>query len=62
MSDLFSTDMELWRVRARCDWLEEFSIDVFEFYLETCDIVEAASHAAKEISYDYTIISIERVL
>lgn len=54
--------MELWRVRARCDWLEEFAIDVFEFYLDTYDIVEAVNHIAKEISTDYTIISIERVL
>lgn len=42
--------------------MEEFAIDVFEFYLDTYDIVEAINHIVKEIADDYTIISIERVL
>lgn len=52
--------MHLWKVRARCDWLEEFAIDKFDFYLDTWDIVEAITHISKEISSDYTIIAIER--
>lgn len=54
--------MYLWKVRARCDWLEEFAVDLFEFHLDTYDIAEAATHIVKEISYNYTIISIERVV
>lgn len=52
--------MFVWKVRARCDWLEEFAIDTFDFHLETSDIVEAITHISKEISSDYTIIQIER--
>lgn len=54
--------MELWKVRARCDWLEEFSIDKFDFYLDTSDIVEAIKHIVEQIASDYTIISVEREL
>lgn len=54
--------MYVWKVQARCDWLEELAIDVFEFHLDTYDIVEAASRIVKEIADDYVIISIERVL
>ncbi len=48
------------KVRARCDWLDEFLVDVFNIRLETTSLAQAANWAENNFPH-HTIFAIERV-
>lgn len=57
-----SSKGEFYRARARCDFEEFFCTDDLEFRVETTNLVEAAKCAEIEFGYNYTLLSIERVI
>lgn len=46
--------------RCRCDWEEYYCVDEFEFFMETCSVVEAAIHA-ETVFCHHTLMEIKRV-
>jgi hypothetical protein len=48
------------RIRARCDWLDEFLVDVFDVRLETISVAQAAIWAEGQFP-SHTVFSVERI-
>lgn len=51
-----------WQATCRCDCEEYFCTETFYYKLETSDFAIAIDFIEHEIGYNYTLISLERIV